>query len=579
MREVREDPVRLSEEFEAILNAAHNGIMVVDGEGRIVIFNRAAERLTGYPAARVLGRAVTEVFPHSRMPEVLATGRPIIGDRFTAGRVTVVTNRTPIEKEGRVVGAVAVFQDVTELERLAAELGDVRHYAETLETVLELLDEKVLVVDRQGIVTLISKAYADWLGTTKEESIGKHCTEVVENSRMHIVAQTGIPEIGYRHRIKGRDMIVMRVPIVRDGRVVGAVGKVMFRDVSELRELVERLNVLETKVEQYEKDLRDLRGARYSFANIIGRSPAILKAKNDALKAARGNCTVLVRGESGTGKELFAHAIHAASRRAAGPFIKVNCAAIPGEMLEAELFGYEEGAFTGAKKGGKPGKFELAHRGTLFLDEIGDMPLAMQAKILRALQEREIERLGGLAPIRVDVRIIAATNKNLEEMVAKGLFREDLYYRLNVIPVYVPPLRERTEDLPELVAALVAQICEQHGTRQKQVTPALLDALAAYSWPGNVRELINLLERLVTTVDSLVLDVRHLPESFLERARRNPTVSAGSAAAPSLDRTRTEAEITAILEALRQARGNRCKRHGCWEFTALPSTRKWPATV
>lgn len=545
--------------MESILQAVHNGILVVDEKGRIIFLNRAAERMTGITSAEACGKPVTEIFPFSRMPEVLANGRPIIGEKFTAGRTTVVTNRTPIIKEGRTIGAVAVFQDVTELERLTRELTDVKNYAETLETVVELGYEGVLVTDRNGIVTLINQTYADWLGITKEEAIGKHCTEVVENSRMHIVAQTGIPEIGYRHHIRGRDMIVQRVPIIKDGEVVGAVGKVMFRDISELKEIAERLNLLENKVAQYEKELRDLRGARYNFANIIGRSSSILRAKSDALKAAKSNCTVLIRGESGTGKELFAHAIHAASPRATGPFIKVNCAAIPADILEAELFGYEEGAFTGAKKGGKPGKFELANKGTLFLDEIGDMPLAMQAKILRALQEKEVERLGGVHPIQVDVRIIAATNKNLEQMVEEGAFREDLYYRLNVLPIYIPPLRERLEDLPDLVSWLIAKICEEHGTREKRVTPALLEVFARYSWPGNIRELNNLLERLVTTVDSLVLDVRHLPEAFLEKLQRNSIYSTveREKAGSLLDQSIKQAEIEAIQKALQQAGGNR----------------------
>jgi transcriptional regulator with PAS, ATPase and Fis domain len=228
--------------------------------------------------------------------------------------------------------------------------------------------------------------------------------------------------------------------------------------------------------------------------------------------------TVLIAGESGTGKEVLAKAIHQSSPYASGNFVSVNCAAIPESLLETELFGYEEGAFTGAKKGGKPGKFQLAHKGTLFLDEIGDMPLYMQAKILRVLEEKKVERIGGLSEMELDVRIIAATNKNLEEMVRKGQFREDLFFRLNIIRIHIPALRERKMDIPYLLAYHMERICEQFGLEQKEFTKEAIQVLMNYSWPGNIRELVNVVEWLVGMVDGRKIEKEHLPSHILSSA-------------------------------------------------------------
>jgi transcriptional regulator with PAS, ATPase and Fis domain len=264
---------------------------------------------------------------------------------------------------------------------------------------------------------------------------------------------------------------------------------------------------------------------------------------------------VLVVGETGTGKELFAHAIHAASQRRSGPFIKLNCAAVPAELLESELFGYEEGAFTGAKRGGKPGKFEMAQNGTLFLDEIGDMPPAMQVKLLRVLQEREVERIGGTVTHPVDIRIIAATAKSLEKMVADGSFRADLYYRIHVIPIYVPPLRERREDIATISDNYLARIATEAGEPKRAMSKELLGVMKTYDWPGNVRELHNVLERAVTMTRSEQLLPEHVPEYLL----RVMPQGAGQSQPATLAHARAEAERKAILDALDAADGNKSR--------------------
>ncbi len=316
------------------------------------------------------------------------------------------------------------------------------------ETILDSIRNGVMITDRRGKVIFFSKAYGEFLGIKPEEILGKHCTEVIENTRMHIVAETGVPEINDAQSIRGQEMVVQRIPIRIDGQGLFVFGQVMFKDVRDVHTLSSRLSLLESKVEFYERELTDLRSSKYTLQHIVGNSKGITELKQLALRAAEIDAPVLITGESGTGKELFAHAIHYASKRRLYPFIRLNCSAIPKELLEAELFGYEPGAFTGASNKGKAGKFELAHGGSIFLDEIGDLPMEMQPKLLRILEEKEFEHLGGNHLIKSNFRLIAATHENLEDLVARGKFRKDLFYRLNVIPISILPLRERMEDLP-----------------------------------------------------------------------------------------------------------------------------------
>jgi len=541
--------------LDRLLDSMASGVIAIDREGTILVFNDAAARLLGVEKGMAVGRSLLSIVPNSGLVNVLRTGEPEVGRPQTIGPRTVITNRSPIWRNGELAGAVSIFQDVTEMEKMSRELDSTRALVRTLEEVLAGAGEWMLVVDANGIVTMISEGYAEFNGTTVAEAVGRHVTDVVENTRMHVVAKTGVPEIGERQTIRGREMIVNRIPL-RDGdRVIGAYGRVIFKTVEQLRELASKMNVLESKVKYYEEELIHLRGARYTFASIVGGGPAIAAAKAEADRASRTDSTVLLRGETGTGKELFAHAIHAAGARRAGPFIKLNCAAVPAELLESELFGYEEGAFTGARKGGKPGKFELAAGGTLFLDEVGDMPLPMQAKLLRVLQEREVDRLGATGTRRVDLRLIAATGRNLEELVGEGTFRADLYYRVHVIPIRVPPLRERPEDLRAIAEAFLAGLAADTGEPKKRLSAELLEILRAHPWPGNVRELQNVLERAVAMSRGELLLPEHIPAHLLRDAP-----GAGKELTPgSLASAKAEAERAAIQSALSAAGGNKTK--------------------
>ena len=393
-----------------------------------------------------------------------------------------------------------------------ADLQDLEFLMDLYKIIFNNIYNWMVVVDKDGYIIMMNKKYCDFVGIKQSEAIGAHVTEVIENTRMHIVVQTGQKEIGDVQEIKGNQMIADRIPIYRDGRLIGAVGTVIFKDLVEFDVYVKNIMKMEKQLEFYKKELKKALGSNYTFDHIVGNSMAITNAKELAKKVADSKSNVLLLGESGTGKELFAHAIHNASSRGEYPLIKVNCGAIPSELLESELFGYEQGAFTGAKKGGKPGKFELAHKSTIFLDEIGDLPLAMQVKILRVIQEREIERIGSTKSQKIDVRIIAATNRNLEEMVQQEKFREDLYYRLNVIAINIPPLRERKEDIPLLTKHLMKKLSSEMQRHVTEISPVAMEALCRYHWPGNIRELANLIERALNLVEKeAMIHLDHFP--------------------------------------------------------------------
>jgi len=373
----------------------------------------------------------------------------------------------------------------------------------------------IVIVDKNGYVTVANDTYIHIVGKTRDEVIGKYIMDVTSNSQLPKILETGEVHIADYWPCNGHDLIVTRFPIYnKEGDLIGAVGKSLFLDLGDAKALAKKVADLEEELAFYRDAIKSVFSPKYCFDVIVGKSRKMIRLKSMAEQVAQTGSTVLITGESGTGKELFAHSIHRSSPRAHYPFVRVNCAALPEHLLESELFGYEEGAFTGARKGGKPGKFELANKGTIFLDEIGDMPLPMQAKLLTVLQEREFERVGGTKPVRVDVRIIAATNCNLENLVEQGKFRADLYYRLNVVVLDIPPLRERLEDIPLLVQAILPRLNQRLNTNVTNVSSEAIQLLRKYHWPGNVRELENLLERAINLADlnnEKQLTAKHFP--------------------------------------------------------------------
>lgn len=382
-----------------------------------------------------------------------------------------------------------------------------------LDTILNTTNELIVLVDREGYIEELSQPYAEFIGVKKEKVIGAHVTEVIENTRMDVVAKTGVPEIETVQKINGQKMIATRLPILKNRRIIGAFGRVLFKNVMDLNNLYEKINKMETELDLYKMQFGKINTAKYSVNDIIGDSPLMYSLKETIEKISRTNSSVLILGESGTGKELFAHAIHNTSKRARQPFICLNCGTIPADLLESELFGYEEGAFTGARKGGKIGMFQAAHRGTIFLDEIGDLPMPMQVKLLRVLQDKEIKKIGSNLRESIDVRVVAATNKDPYQMVQDNQFRSDLYYRLNVISLRIPALRERKEDIPILAKAFVDKLTQKENIIVEEISEGALKYLNHYDWPGNVRELENILERAINFLgNDKVIRAEHLPK-------------------------------------------------------------------
>jgi transcriptional regulator with PAS, ATPase and Fis domain len=370
------------------------------------------------------------------------------------------------------------------------------------------MSEGMMLVDRAGRVVWINDSYKKFLpalGFEKaEDFVGRPVEEVVPNTLMPHVIETGKPILVDLLTNKAGTFVVSRIPL-RDaaGEVIGALGMVLFdHPETTLQPLIAKFARLQKDLDEARRELAAQRRTKYTLASFIGSSPAALEVKRQARRAAQTDSTVLLLGETGTGKELLAHAIHAASGRAAEPFVGLSLAAVPETLLEAEFFGVAPGAYTGAERKGRDGKFRLADKGTLFLDEAGDMPLALQAKLLRVLQEQEIEPLGSNRVIKVDVRVIAATSRDLKALVAAGRFREDLYYRLSVLPVRLPALRERLADLEALAESLLESIAARSGMPQRELAPSALALLAAYPWPGNIRELRNALEQAAMLTDN-----------------------------------------------------------------------------
>ncbi|KSU86013.1 transcriptional regulator [Fictibacillus enclensis] len=354
-----------------------------------------------------------------------------------------------------------------------------------VQAIVHSAHDAVIAVDMNGKITLTNDHAKKYL-RLEADVIGRNITDFIPHSDMLRVLQAGKKEIGDIATIHDKQYLINRYPVLLDNTVVGAVSNI--KEITDLQKMEMKL-----RKRLHENGLE----AKYTLRDIIGETKTIQNAKEQAEIFGKTDATVLITGESGTGKELFAQGIHLQSRRAIGPFVAVNCAAFPEHLLESELFGYEEGSFTGAKKGGKPGLFELAHGGTLFLDEVGEMPLQIQAHLLRVLQEKTIRRVGGQRAIPVNVRIIAATNTEMEEALRSKKFRTDLFYRLNVLSLDLPPLRDRKDDIPLLVNHFMEQFNEQHSRKMSDVDPGFLPLLKQYDWPGNIRELRNVIERLI----------------------------------------------------------------------------------
>lgn len=537
-----------------ILDSTYNGIIAVDKNGYIVVFNDSAKSLLNLKED-VVGKYVLEVMPDLRLPTVLRNGNAELGQKMVINDRICLFNLTPIMKDDEVVGAVAVFEDITLMQRLVEEMSSVKELRNILQTLVETSNEGILIVDRSGDISVCNQALSGFIKRKSDKLIGKNISEILPELGLTNVLDSGKQEFAELKHVKGSDVVVTSFPIANGQDITGAVCRIMFKSSAEADPLVHKINTLRGKLAHYREQLEKISGAKYRIDNIVGKSQILQQLKETLRKIAPGNSTILLRGEAGTGKELFAHALHLESPRKLGPFVIVNCSALPENMLEAELFGYPQGAQTGGKKGGQIGKLELSDQGTVFLDEIGNLSLQTQAKLLKVMQDKAVHRVGEDSLIPVDVRIVAATNRNLEDLVRQKLFREDLYYRLNVLSFYIPPIRERQEDLEPLINFIIEKYNNEFGKKVIGVSSEVYNILMKHTWPGNVRELESVLERAFNVIEDQIIQPHHLP-AYLKKTVHTP-VKANEEV--SLKSILEDTERNALIQALQKTGGNKVK--------------------
>jgi len=510
-------------------------LMVLDHEQRITTSNEECFGLIGKRPEEIIGQRLSQVIKLGFLHSFVVQGFCFKAQPIWIEGVKHYCDYAPLTKDLQVAGGVFSLMRAEQLETPALEMPDLLC---SMDPNSDITRESLILVNTAGIITMINQPFADNLGICARDMLGKHVHKAYPNSnpsRLPVVMDTGQAEIAEPHLLNGRHTVVSRYPLFKNGEMIGAWGKVLFSDIREIERLAEKFQAyLRTPEASPTKRRNREHDFKYDCNSIIGHSKAMKELKEKLLRIAERPSNVLLAGESGTGKELFAHAIHAASKRRYGPFVRVNCAAIPEHLLESELFGYSEGAFTGARKGGLVGKFEQADGGTIFLDEISDMPIPMQAKLLRVLQEKEVTPLGSTATRRIDMRVIAATNVNLDEQVREGSFRTDLYYRLNVIALRIPPLRERQDDIYFITKHLIDNFNAEFDMAIQGLDEEAWQLLRGYDYPGNIRELRNAIESAFNMATGPTIRAVDLPQHINHSVGRMPAPDTESGAQQTL---------------------------------------------
>jgi PAS domain S-box-containing protein len=500
-----------------LLNASESAICVHDLSGTVIISNRRIQKDLGIFPGSLMPTTWPQLWPHCR--RVLEGKLRLKGIQIQAGGNSYLTRLDPIIHEEAIVGVLCLMEDRTELEQITRKMLSYQELSQELDAIIKSSDDGLFICDGKGIILRINTASERLNRLRAEEILGRNIRELMEEGMINDsvtlkVLQSRRRENILQHTHSGRKLMLTGNPVFNSkGELIRVV--VNERDITEIDALRAELENQLAKNDQMQRSMQALQIAELAGEQIIARSTNIVMALHQARKVSQVDSTVLIEGESGTGKGVIATLIHRYSTRADKPMIQVNCGAIPESLVESELFGYEKGAFTGAASKGKPGQLELADSGILFLDEIAELPIASQVKLLRFLEDGKVTRVGGTFPKKLDVRIICATHRHLEQMVAAGQFRLDLYYRLNVVPIKVPPLREReTCKLP-----LIQHFINHFNTKLRTGEPLRLsrravDALLAYQYPGNVRELMNICERLVVMAESQRIDLQDLPTAI-----------------------------------------------------------------
>ncbi len=510
--------------LDPVFNCIDIPAILIDTACRVTVINDAACAEINLSKKDCIGKPITDLLEPTKPETFLKNNDLRFLQKFRLNGKTYVTNWAPIRHHGKMVGCFAVLRDMTDYESMSNELDRITDLSKELNAIIDSSFDGIFVTDGESTTLKINKAYQRITGIKNDEVVGKTMTDLVLNqvfdeSVTLRVLQEKKPVTIVQHIMKtGKTVVVTGNPVFDDnGNIFRVVTNV--RDVTELNLLQEKLNEMEKLQSRYEIEIEQLRKTANDQKKFVIKSRKMKAIYELALKLAVVDSTVLIQGDSGVGKEVFSEIIHRHGSRRNKPFVKISCAAIPENLLESELFGYVSGAFTGASREGRAGIFELANGGTIFLDEIGEMPMNLQVKLLRVLQEREIVRIGGSKPIKVDIRIMAATNRDLEEMIQQKQFRKDLFFRLNVVPVIIPPLCERKEAITHFVYFFLKKHNQKYGF-SKQIASEAMDALMNYNWPGNVRELENMVEQLIVMARGEVITAEDLPG----RLRKDPSL-------------------------------------------------------
>lgn len=550
--------------MKSLVENLQDAVISVDSNLKITTFNQTALDLLRLNGKSLLHSPIDRFLPDFRrwLIETLGTGKIQNAKRICFEDLTVIASFIPIREINIVTGAMVVLRDVTSYEIIANELETTNRLKKILDSALELAYDGVAITDKHGNITMINQGFMDLFSVdTEDDILGVPISTFAPQIPSQLSLKFDKKIEGELLQINNQKCIIAQMPIYQDGQRLGAIFKIIFRQLDAWKDILLHMEKLESEISYYRGELFRIAKDSNPFAHVISQNLHMERFKQDAVIAAKSLSHVLITGESGTGKELFAEGIHTISGRK-GTIIKVNCGAIPEELLESEFFGYADGAFTGAKKGGKPGKFEIANNGTLFLDEIGDMPPSLQVKLLRVLQEQEFERIGATKTTKVNVRIISATNKDLASLVKQGKFREDLYYRIHVIHLHIPPLRERLDDVPLLCNHFINKINSKTNKNIIGASPEVVKRFQHYHWPGNIRQLENVLERAFHFSQSDWIEMEHLPKemNLLDEPASPPLIKKTESHFPINRKqsiSQTEKEI--ILQALKKCQGNRTK--------------------
>jgi PAS domain S-box-containing protein len=530
----------------AILNAIHSGIFVLNASGKVIISNKIVQKYLGlYP-----GSQLNATYPDfwQTVAAAMENRKYRTGIPLTMHGASFMARIGPMIWRSSMIGALCILDDVTELEQTTSKLNSFQSLIRELDTIIDASSDGLWICDGQANVLRLNPASERINGVKATEVVGRNMKDLqregfVDRSVTLEVIETGKKfSIIQRTKVKRKLMLTGNPVFDAQGRIVRVV--VTEQDITEIDQLRKELEEREAMQDQFRHQMLEMQLSALEAHQIVAESPSFIKVLQQALRVSRVDSTVLILGESGTGKGVVADYIHKYSSRTTMPMIKLNCGAIPESLVESELFGYEKGAFTGAGNMGKPGHIELADKGILFLDEIGELPLSSQVKLLRFLEDGHVYRIGGTRARKVDVRVICATNRNLDTMVTSGQFRRDLYYRLNVIPLRIPPLRERPECILPLLKHYIDHFRKKHDQRLPlRFSPAAMEALLSYSYPGNVRELINICERLTVMTDEPEITLKDLPSAV-----RNLDLSAWAGAPDQSLGSMTLAQILQSVE-------------------------------